>query len=260
MSEMQSLARGLRILDVIANADRGITITEIAAILEIDKSSASRLVKTLVNYDYLQPDTASRGYLLGRRMRQISWQLLNKMPVREKAKPYLLRLMRETGECSHTAIYSEGKALVIDDVEAEEAALRVVGRTGRLIPLYCTAVGKAILAFSELPIPAPLEQITLHTITDRHMLLHHLELVRQQGYAYDDEEHEDGVRCIAAPVQDNAGVTIGSIGISGPKVRISDDRVALIAQTVIRAAQELSTELGYRARVNGVRRKASGRV
>lgn len=256
---MQSLARGLRILDRVANADRAVTITELAALLDIDKSSASRLVKTLVNYEYLQPDVGSRGYVLGKRLRQMSWQLLNKMPVREKAKPHLLRLMRQSGECSHTAVYSEGKALVIDDVEAEEATLRVVGRTGRLIPLYCTAVGKALLAFSDLVVPAQLEAVTARTITDHQVLAQHLEHTRAQGYAYDDEEHEEGVRCIAAPVWDHTGMTIASIGISGPTVRVTDERVPILAQLVMQAASELSAELGYHPQINGGRRRQGER-
>src|SRR5512147_1181191 len=164
MGEMQTLARGLQILDLIADADRALGVTEIANLLHLDKSSVSRLVKTLVNYDYVQPDTNSRGYVLGKRIRQISWHYLNRMPVREKAKPYLYRLVEQTGECAHTAVYSEGKALMIDDIEAE-ASLRVVGGIGRMIPLHCTAVGKALLAFSDLPFPAQLDPYTTWTIT-----------------------------------------------------------------------------------------------
>ena len=100
MSEMQTLARGLQIIDLIAGADRALGITEMAKLLELDKSSVSRLVKTLVNYDYVQPDANSRGYVLGKRVRQISWHYLNRMPVREKAKPYLYRLVEQTGECA----------------------------------------------------------------------------------------------------------------------------------------------------------------
>ncbi len=259
MAEMQSLARGLRILDLIADADRAMTITELAKILEVDKSSASRLVKTLVKYGYLQPDPNSRGYVLGKRAQQISWHLLNKMPVREKAKPYLYRLMVQTGECSHTAVYSEGKALMIDDVEAE-ASLRVVGGIGRMIPLHCTAVGKVLLAFSDLPQPGQLESKTIRTITDWAALHEHLEQVRAQGYALDDEEHQEGVRCIAAPVYDSMGRAIAAIGISGPTVRVTDDRINQLAESVKQAARELSTDLGYQPRLNGRKTRAKAAV
>jgi IclR family transcriptional regulator, KDG regulon repressor len=253
MGEMQTLARGLLILDLIADADRALGVTEIANLLHLDKSSVSRLIKTLVNYDYVQPNSGSRGYVLGKRVRQISWHYLNRMPVRERAKPYLYRLVEQTGECAHTAVYSGGQALMIDDVEAE-ASLRVVGGVGRLIPLHCTAVGKALLAFSDLPFPASLEAETPRTITDHDALLAHLELIRAQGYALDDEEHQAGVRCLAAPVYDYMGAVIGAIGISGPTVRVTDDRMPGLAQRVMDAARDLSNDLRTAAPVNNRQR------
>ena len=242
MREMQTLARGLRILDLIADADRALGVTEIAHQLQLDKSTVSRLVRTLANYGYVQVHDGSRGYVLGKRVRQISWHYLNRMPVRETAKPHLYRLVKKTGECAHTAVYSSGKALMIDDVEAE-ASLRVVGGIGRLIPLHCTAVGKVLLAFSDVPIPAALEKKTANTITERAALLEHLETIRQQGYAFDDEEHQEGVRCLAAPVYDYMGAAVAAIGISGPTVRVTDDRVAELAQIVVEEARALSEEL-----------------
>lgn len=243
MSEIQSLARGLKIMDMLANANRSMSITELAEALDIDKSSASRMVKTLVTYDYVQPEQGTRRFVLGRRFNQISWQLMNRLPVREKAKPYLYRLVDETGECSHTAIYSDGLALVIDDVEAESSSLRVVGGIGRRIPLHCTAVGKGLIASGDYPLPDTLTQRTPHTITDRDALCDHLKVIRSQGYALDDEENDIGVRCIAAPVYDYMGTVIATIGISGPTVRIPDERIAPLAAQVIRAARELSEEL-----------------
>jgi DNA-binding IclR family transcriptional regulator len=142
MSYIQSLARGLTILDRLAEAEDGLSITELAEHLQIDKSSASRLMTTLVTHEFAQQKAGSRKFILGKRLFQMSWLLLNRMPVREKAKPFLYRLVAETGECAHTAVYAEGRALVIDDVEAE-TSLRVVGGVGRMIHLHCTAVGKA---------------------------------------------------------------------------------------------------------------------
>jgi DNA-binding IclR family transcriptional regulator len=232
------------ILDTIVNEGRSVGVTELAERLEIDKSSASRLIKTLARFDYVQQENGSRRYQLGRRMHRISFQLLNRFPIREKAKKYLYRLVKETGECSHTAIHSEGKALVIDDVEAE-ASLRVVGGIGRLLSLHCTGVGKALLAYAELPLPNDLSARMPRTITDPAQLTAHLAMIRARGYALDDEENEPGVRCMAAPVYDHFGTTIATIGISGPTVRVTDARIDALAQSVIRAACELSAELGY---------------
>ncbi len=244
MSEIQSLARGLIILDILANTDDGASITDLAQALDIDKSSASRLVKTLASYDFVQQKAGSRRYTLGKRLYKMSWQLLNRMPVREKAKPYLYRLMQTTGECSHTGVYSEGKALVIDDVEAE-ASLRVAGGIGRLLPLHCTALGKILLTFADVPIPQDLVMRTKCTITDPARLAEEIETTQRRGYAFDDEENDEGVRCIAAPVYDYTGMTIAAIGISGPTVRVTYKRVPELAQQVIDTARRLSADLGF---------------
>lgn len=248
MSEIQSLARGLQVVELIWQSGRSMGITELADKLDIDKSSASRLVKTLVQYGFLQQERGSRRFVPGTRLYQIGWELVNRMPLRETARKYLYRLMVDTGECAHTAVYSEGKALMIDDVEAE-ASLRVVGGVGRMLPMHCTAVGKTLLAFGELPLPATLEQKMPRTITDPDALIAHLAQVCDNGYGYDDEEHQPGVRCLAAPVYNLLGVAVAAIGISGPTVRVTDDRINALADQVRRAAAELSKELGYEGEV-----------
>jgi DNA-binding IclR family transcriptional regulator len=138
---------------------------------------------------------------------------------------------------------------MIDDVEAE-ASLRVVGGIGRLIPLHCTAVGKALLAFSDLPFPEYLERETARTITDHEALACHLEHIRAAGYALDNEEHQEGVRCMAAPVYDYMGTLIAAIGISGPTVRMTDRRIPELAEMVMQAARELSTDLRQASSAN----------
>jgi IclR family KDG regulon transcriptional repressor len=247
VAEIQSLARGLLIMDLVANSEEGVSITELAEALDIDKSSASRLVKTLVSYDFVQQKSGSRRFILGKRLYKMSWQLLNRMPVREKAKPYLYRLMQSTGECAHTGVYSEGKALVIDDVEAE-ASLRVAGGIGRLLPMHCTALGKSLLAFSDIPFPTELNYRTPRTLVEREQLMHEIEETRLRGYSFDDEENDAGVRCLAAPVYDYTGMTIAAIGISGPTVRVTYERVPLLAEQVMETARQLSTDLGYTGR------------
>lgn len=244
MEGIQSLARGLHILDLIANSGRSWSVTELAQALQVDKSSASRLVRTLASYEYLQIEPGTRRYTLGRRLYHIGWQVLNLMPIRQKARAYLHRLVQDTGECAHTAVFAESKALVIDDVETE-TTLRVVSGTGRMIPLHCTAVGKALLAFAEVPLPQELPAFTPRTITSHDQLVLHLAETFRRGYALDDEEFDEGIRCIAAPVYNHMGIAIAVIGISGPKVRLLDDKLEQLAAVVVRAAHELSLELGY---------------
>jgi DNA-binding IclR family transcriptional regulator len=243
MSEIQSLARGLTILDRFVHADRSLSITELAGDLNIDKSTVSRLVKTLVNYGYVQSESGSRRYVLGRQAHLIGWQLYNRIPVREVAHPYVSALAEQIGEAAHTAVAFGGKALMIDDVEAEGSMLRVVGQTGRMIPLHCTAVGKGLLAFAELPLPDELSRWTERTIVTPEQLQQHLETVRAQGYAFDDEEYEPGIRCLAAPVFNFMGLAIAVIGVSGPTVRVTQERVPELAKVVMDTAEKLSDKL-----------------
>lgn len=245
MREIQSLARGLQILDVLINARRPYSVTELAAILDVDKSSASRLIRTMENYGYVKQDRNSRAYTIGKRLFTIGLQLTNRYAIRESAKPYLNHLAAKTGECAHIGVYSSGHALVTDDVQPETSLLRVIGNSGRLIGLHNTAVGKSLIAFGDFPMPDELPRLTPNTITDIDVLLAQLDDVRKLGYAVDDEENEPGVRCIASPVFDDMGVTVATIGISGPTVRVTNDNLESLAQIVKEVAYNFSCELGF---------------
>ncbi len=250
MGEIQALTRGLKILDHLTALARSpersaASITELAQLLEVNKSSASRLVRTLAVHGYLQPDPASRGYLLGPKMRP-QGAVPGQAALRELARPFLYLLMKRSGECAHTAVSAQGQALIIDDVESA-ASLRVAGGVGRLNPLHCTAVGKCLLAFSEAALPEFLPRRTDRTITDPDTLLRHLEATRRQGYAFDDIENEEGVRCLAAPVYDQSGRAVACIGISGPTVRLTDARIFELAELLLEASRELSSIMGARS-------------
>lgn len=244
MSEIQSLARGLKILDMLAQADDSVSITRIAEVFEIDKSSASRLVQTLANYGFAEQDPHTRRYQLGTKVMALSRNWLRRSPLHEYARPYLYHLVEITGECAHIAIYSQGTAFFIADVESH-ATLRVATGIGRTTPLHCTAVGKVMLAFSDVELPETMEGVTPRTITNHNQLRLHLEQVRYQGYAVDDEEFTIGVRCLAAPVYDHSECAIATIGISGPTVRLTMDRIPEFAEMVIEAAAALSKRLGF---------------
>ena len=245
MREIQSLARGLRIIDLLVNSQKKLGITEIAKLLDVDKSTASRLVKTLQNYGYVQQENNSRGYVSGKRLHVIGWQLSNRYSLQELAKPFLDSLTITIEESSHIGVYSSGKALVTDDVQPQNSLLRVVSNSGRLIYLHNTALGKSLIAFGDFPMPTELSAFTATTHTTLEALEDDLALTRLRGYAVDDEENESGVRCIAAPVFDSMGVTVAAIGISGPTVRVEARRVEQIGMLVRDVACQLSNKMGY---------------
>jgi IclR family acetate operon transcriptional repressor len=242
MIEIQSLGRGLRILDALGEATDGATLSDLTAILEVDKGTASRLVSTLVSYGYAERDETTRRIFLGSRVVTLSRSVLNRLPLREAAKPFLRELMERTGECAHLAVFSQGKALYIDQVESP-ATLRVNAEVGTMNPLHCTALGKVILAFCGAKISPKLESFTPATIIDPSRLIIQIEQILKQGYAVDDQEFETGVRCIAAPVFDFRGKGIASIGISGPASRVTPDRINPLAEIVVGIAGDLSNRM-----------------
>lgn len=247
MSEIQSLARGLRILDILGMADDSVGITELAAQLEMDKSSVSRMMQTLASYGYAEQDPGTRRYRLGPQVVALGQALLTRMPLRDMAKPFLHQLVELTGECAHLGILAQGQVLYIDQVESP-ATLRVNTGVGTLAPLHCTALGKCLLAFDGAPVPAVLEPFTARTITDHKALEVHLSQTRRQGYAIDDEEYSYGVRCVAVPVYDHQARVVGAVGISGPAGRIGLERLPALAAQVREVGEALSNRLSFKRR------------
>lgn len=244
MREIQSLARGLKIMNKLAETNKTVSITTIAADLQIDKGSASLLLQTLANYGFAEKDPESRQYKLGPAVVQLSRSLLTKMPLRETAKPFLLQLVHETGECAHLGVLSQGKVLYIDQVESSQT-LRVNTEVGFTAPLHCTALGKVLMAWNALDIPQEIPRSTPRTIVDPKLMQFELDKTRSLGYATDDEEFNLGVRCIAAPVIDYRGKVIGALGISGPAARISIEHISELAKRVTAVAQALSDRMSF---------------
>ena len=143
--------------------------TEVANQLSIDKSSASRLLHTLANYGFVEQDEQTSRYSLGPQLVTLGQHLLNRITLRDHARPYLHELVDKTGECAHLAIQAQRQALYIDQVEST-AALRVESEIGTLSPLHCTALGKVMLAFGDCRFPDELKTFTHRTVTDRSTL------------------------------------------------------------------------------------------
>lgn len=245
MGEIQSLARGLQIIEKLAEATDGLSITDLANQFNVDKGSMSRLMQTLAKYGFAEKDPNSRKYILGPQIVRHSRSLLKRTSLRDIAKPYLKQLVDITGECAHLAILAQGQAFYIDQEEST-LALRVTTNVGSLAPLYCTALGKIFLAFTNAIVPDELPAHTMRTITDSSMLKRHLEIVRSQGYAIDDEEWNLGVRCIAVPVFDYRDKCEAAIGISGPTTRLSLEKLSQLSTIVIEIGKELSAKMSFR--------------
>jgi DNA-binding IclR family transcriptional regulator len=251
-----SLERGLQALSLLVEVEgdlvrrsRGLGVQQVANELGVHKSTASRLMRSLVAHGYAVPNPRSaRGFRLGPAVQVHQALTLRERRLRELAHPFVEELAEATGECAHAAVASGARALVIDDVEPDNP-LRFASGKGRHVPLHCTSAGKCLLAFGLAPIPAELPGRTARTITDADALRAHLSEIVERGFALDDEENHAGVRCMSAPFFDGHGRAIGCVGINGPAVRVSPRRVDLLAGRVIEAAQLLSATLAELAAI-----------
>jgi DNA-binding IclR family transcriptional regulator len=251
---VRSLARSLKILDMLLETDadpvlrdRGVTVQAISAEIEVHKTTALRMLKTLIEAGYAAPSPdGGHGYVLGPALRR-GGELPGAIErLKETARPFLEELVAQTGECAHVAVADGGRVLVIDDVETDKA-LRVVPGSGRHVALHSTSAGKCLLAWGLAEIPSTLPQRTARTITNPDALRAHLADVRTRGYAFDDEENAPYTRCISAPVFDPAGNAIGCIGIDAPSVRLTFEQLPEAARHVTDAAARLSRAFGSRS-------------
>lgn len=241
---IQSLDRGISILQAVALSKQPLSLSDLATLLDIDRSSAFRLAQTLRRRGFLSCPVGRKEYILGSAMwtlsRQYDW---GNMLVRV-AHQELKRLANEINETAHLAI-REGKSSLFIDCAHANHVIAVSGRTGELVPLHCTAHGKALLADAderELRLqfgPGPLEEFTKGTITSISALAKACMHIKQAGFATDEAEHREGLRCLAAPIRLQNNVIIGSIGISAPASRFPKEQYPTYAVQVCRVADHI---------------------
>lgn len=245
---IQSLDRGLFILETVARAAEPVSLGELTELLGIDRSSVFRLANTLRRRGFLSYLTGRKVYVLGPSVWRLSHQYDWGTMLIRVSRDHLKWLASETKETVHLAIREGKQALFIDHAETNHM-IAVAGQTGELIPLYCTAHGKALLAdctkadLQTLYGSEKLERHTKQTIESLEHLTKVCAEIRSQGYATDDGEYQEGIRCVAAPIRAEGGTIIGSIGISVPLQRFPVERYTVCGEQVSKAAKWISDML-----------------
>ena len=247
---IQSLDRGLHILFILAeHRSRG--VTELAADLKVNKSTVFRLLETMEMRGLVQKDEITAKYRLGIGVLQISDGLIKNLDIIGAAKPVLQQLTTATKESSHLCTLTGEKVYIVDQVKCDYV-MKVSAAIGQEEPIYCSSVGKSILAhLPEDKVNKIIEEIdfvrfTPKTIIGKKALLEDLARIRERGYAMDDEELSEGVRCIAAPIFNFKGDVKSSIGISGPTLRLDRESLDSHIENVKTAARKISYSMGYR--------------
>jgi DNA-binding IclR family transcriptional regulator len=245
--------RVFAILEELADGSAKFGDVALAEKLGLHKSTVHRLLAVMQHNGFVEREPGSTKYRLGWRIFELGITAASHLDILERAKPYVTQLVETTGETAHLGVLRQGEVVSLVNVESRYT-VRTPATVGRHIPLHCTSQGKAILAF--LPPDQVARRLKGHvftrhsanTILSKDRFLADLALVASRGYAVDNEEFEEGLRCIAAPVRDHSGDVAGAISIAGPTFRVTGARLPALSREVKRIAAELSAALGYRGR------------
>jgi DNA-binding IclR family transcriptional regulator len=237
MQILKSLTRGMRVIQLLSESSLPVRLIDISKKLESKKSNTSHILKSLMAAGYVNQDSSRRYYLNNKfNNYEQSYSIDNVVRLKEKLQPILKKLTQKTGECTYLAVKADNKVWYIDKF-ASSHTLKVDHPIGNLAPLHCTALGKTFLAFENINIDNELTKYTDKTITNKKNLLIEISRIRSEGFARDDEEYAEGIRCVARPIFDKNFRIIAAFGISAPTIRFNEKHFqkygALIKKLII---------------------------
>jgi IclR family acetate operon transcriptional repressor len=247
---VRSVERAAYLLEALMTSSSPLSLAELSEQVNLHPSTAHRLLATLDVCDFVYQDSSSKLYSPGVKLMFPTPGLQKYYILRNFAAPILNEISNSTGEGASLGIRSGNHAIII----ARAASGRTVDvslRSGIMVPLHCTGIGKAMLAYL---FPSDVEKIiadegmipsTPNTIADMDTLKEELVEFKKQGYAIDNEEWETGIRCVAVPVFQKEHIVVGAISVSGPAGRLLQDNDDEIAELIKIGAERLSAKLGY---------------
>lgn len=258
-SKIQSVARALFILETLAEVSGELALNEISTRLGLPKSTVHGLISTLRDFGYIEQSTFNGKYKLGIRLFEVGQIVAQGWEVRTVAAPYISKLLEDLCETVHLVVLDKLEVLYIDKRESWQS-LRIVSQVGMRLPAHCTGVGKLLLAYlppeerAEIIDAKGLPRFTKNTLTTVEALDEELARIKAQGYAIDNEEIMDSLRCVAAPIRDQAGRVMAAVSLSGPVSNLKGEWLAKAIQRVTETADQISAGLGYRLKdpVSGI--------
>ena len=248
---VQSLSRGLGLLEALAENDDGLRLVDVAARVELAPSTAHRLLTTLEQRQFVYLDKQTGHWQVGVRCFSVGNAFLQRRNLVVQSYPLLKRLRDDSGETVNLGIENEGDLVFLAQVESREL-MRAISRPGGRTPMHCSGMGKALLA--ALPEDEAqaiirdkgLARFTPHTIVTTEEFGVERTRMRDAGWSFDNEEHAMGLRCVAAAIFDELAQPIAAISLSGPTVRLPDERIPRLADLVKSAAHDITLSLGGR--------------
>ena len=248
-SSNKTLIRSMQILERLAQSSKGLTLSELSQQLGIATATAFRLLYTFESLGYVTQNKEFGVWSIGVKSFTVGNAFINHRDVVMLARPYMTELRDLSGETVNLSIIDQGKVIFISQVESTEM-MRMIVSLGASAPIHASGAGKALLAtlgladVSKILKKRGLERITNNTIDSTDKLKQELSIILRRGYAIDDEEHALGLRCVASAIYDESATATMAISISGPKVRISDQRLNLLGSNVAEIANRITEASG----------------
>jgi len=247
---IKSIVKAAKAINVLAAAGQPMSLAAMSKELQISKSTLHGIISTLVDVKFIAQDQQSGRYRLGTRLFELGSAISNQWDVRKIGYPIIQQIVAGIGETVHMAVLDDYEVLYINKLEST-SSIRIVTDVGAKLPAYCTGLGKALLSgMSRLELQCyvsakGLAKKTENTITTFDGLWKEMQLIRLRGYAIDEQEFVEGLRCCAAPIRNHAGAIVSAISISGPISRIQGEKFDLCKKTLQKAAEEISLQMGY---------------
>lgn len=240
--------RALKVLEVLGQSPRPVAVAAVADALGSDRSTAYRMLMTLVEAGYVVRDEQNRNYQLGYRLLSLTKSLLEGDERSDLITRALREIAEKTRETVHYSVLDQDAVVLLFKARGTQL-VTVDFKVGDRSPLHCTSIGKAMLAFQdtrlvESVIAAGLPKVAPNTITEPDVFRAALAKIRMEGVAYDDLEFAEDMRCVAVPVFEKGHLVRGGISLSGPTSRYSYDKLSELGGIAMQAARQLSEQLG----------------
>jgi DNA-binding IclR family transcriptional regulator len=248
---IQSVTNSMNLLEQFRGGRDELGITDLSNRMGLHKNNIFKLLATLEARGYIEQNKATENYRLGVKSLELGQAFIKQNGLVRQAKPFLKEIVKRCNEMAYIGAIRQSSAVYLD-VEESNQTVKVAKRIGWRLPIHCTAIGKAQIAYiseeelEKLGVLDNMDKFTENTIVDRAKFMRHLKEVAKQGYAIDNEEYNPGVRCVSVPVRDYTERVVGGISVSGPSFRMTDELLKTKIIPVVKdAGEKLSKRLGF---------------
>jgi DNA-binding IclR family transcriptional regulator len=247
--ENQSVIKVFRLIELLSGTEE-MSITEIGTAIGLNKGAVFRFISTLRSIGYIEQNPVNEKYRLTSKLFEIGSRVVTRINEVLEAHTVMEQLAQKTNETVHLAILNNGNVVYLDKIDSKHA-LRIFSRVGNQAPCYCTGLGKVLLAWlsdkeiGKIVKEKKMIKFTETTITSLSALHADLQKIRGRGYAIDNQEHEQGIQCVAAPIRNRTGKVIAAISITWPIIRDNADAMENYKKLIIDAGQMISRRLGF---------------